>query len=337
VPQRGFNFPFQRAVIVADLISNDTDTPIHLRRDLEQTDTSTLSAVSSAIERLGLPVCHYEHPKLLATKAAEHLEDVILSIFGGAVSRNRMALVPAICETFGLRYVGPDVYGRIICQNKEVSKDLACAAGLKTARHRIVRSSKDLRTLADCPLPFVAKPLWEGSSIGIGPDSLVTRRDQGERIVSQLLNYFDQPIMVESFIPGREVSWCFIEAPALTFNRSFAEVIWDGDPTHFDDNLYDAQHKLESEERRTIRAINEELRTTDSDAMERLLRLIGRVGYGRIDGKLNHGEFVFLELTPDAWLGPTGTFVRSFADLGVSLEHVMAMILLSARSGLQGR
>jgi D-alanine-D-alanine ligase len=330
-------FPFRRVVIIADLLQDRGDLPVYLRRDLEQTDTRTLEAVSGAIEHLGLQVCHYEHPKWLAMRASAHSNDVILSLFGGSLSRNRMALVPAICETFGLSYVGPDAYGRVICQDKEVSKTIASVAGLETPSHRIVRSTGDIASIGDFQMPYVVKPVWEGSSIGIGPDNLVISRSQGEAVLRRLFKHFDQPIMVEAFVAGREVSWCFIDAPGHNRIRSLAEVIWAGESNHFDRNLYDADHKLQAEEKRTIQVINDELRSQDSQAMERLLGLIGPIGYGRIDGKLKNGKFMFLEITPDAWLGPTGTFACSFTNLGVRFEEVIARILLSAQLILPNR
>jgi D-alanine-D-alanine ligase len=337
VPDAVQRLDFQGVVIVADLIVADQYLSPHLRRNLEQTDQRTLQNLNDAITSLGLHVVHYSHPKLLAKHARRHAGDVVLSIFGGSTSRSRMALVPAICETFGLSFIGPDAYGRIVCQDKEVSKALATTAGLKTPPHRIIRSTSDLDSVSDFTLPYVVKPLWEGSSIGIGPESLVTDRQSGRRVAEQMLERFDQPIMVESFVRGREVSWCYIEGPRSTGIRSLAEIVWDGQQDYFDRHLYDAHHKLSAEGRKAIRNISHELQQRDASAMEKLLALVGPTGYGRIDGKLIDGSFIFLEITPDAWLGPTGTFACSFADYGLSFDQIIARILLSARRGHPSR
>lgn len=330
-------FPFKDVVIIADVLGDAIKTPLEQRRDLEHTDPKTLKDLTEAVRRLGKRVHHYEHPRDLAANASKHLQDVVLSIFGGASSRNRMALVPAVCETFDLRFVGPDTYGRIICQDKEVSKALASAVGLKTASHRIVRTEKDINKILNFPLPYVAKPLWEGSSIGISSKSLITSYETSTKLLKDMLETFQQPILVESFIPGREVSWCFIEAEGNNHNRAFAELIWNNEPAHFDRNLYDAQHKLISEGRKVILNIDNELSARDSVAMEKLLDIIGHTGYGRIDGKFIDGEFVFLEITPDAWIGPTGTFATSFINKGLTFEEVIARVLLSTETSPQNR
>jgi D-alanine-D-alanine ligase len=172
----------------------------------------------------------------------------------------------------------------------------------------VVRDDEEVGLALEFPAPYVVKPLWEGTSIGIGPDNLVKNPEDGERVVLRLLHSLKQPIMLETFVPGREVSWCFIENQRNRPLRSLAELIWENDPGHFDQHLYDAAHKM-SAQIPAVRTITDELDPRDVVAMERLLRLVGPLGYGRIDGKLQNGRFVFLEVTPDAWLGTTGTFV----------------------------
>jgi D-alanine-D-alanine ligase len=309
----------------------------HLNRALEQSDLTTLNDLSAAIRRLGLNVYHYEHPQALASNADHHLHDTVLSIFGGSTSRSRMALVPAICESMGLSFIGPDAYGRVICQDKEVSKALAVQAGLRVPPHRIIRTEGDLPKLRDFDVPYVAKPLWEGSSIGVGPDSLVTEERKGMDVVKELLTAFNQPIMVEAFVQGREVSYCFIDPQGSPPLRALGEIVWDGRRDYFDHHLYDASHKASAEGRKAVHVISNELRTCDAQAMEKLLQIIGPTGYGRIDGKLLDGEFVFLEVTPDAWLGASGTLLTSFMKQGRSFDEVIAYILLSGRSIPRGQ
>ena len=328
-------FPFKGVVIIADLIADEDTTPIYFRRDLEQTDPETLNELSDTIKGLGLKVQHYDHPRLLAENASQHRNDIVLSIFGGRVSRNRMALVPAVCESMGLSYIGPDAYGRIICQDKEVSKAIAGEAGLKTAPHRILREPSDVSKLAEFPLPYVVKPLLEGSSIGIGPENLVNDHAFGRNLASELLKRFQQPIMVEAFIPGREVSFCFVDGPEKTAYRSLAESVWLERSDHFDNHLFDSFHKSHVESAQTVRDINHELLPQTSEAMERLLVFLAPLGYGRIDGKLNGNDFIFLEVTPDAWLGSSGVFMNSFKLLGRSPGEIMTQILLSGRPNHQ--
>ncbi len=325
-------FPFQDVVLIADVLAGGTSsTRADLRRDLEKVAPFTLDEILEALSELGLRTHHYSHPRMLADHAARHNQDIVLSVYGGEQSRNRMALVPAICETYGLMYVGPDVYGRIVCQDKEISKRLAQEAGLRIAPHRIVRSTSDLPLIADFPSPFVIKPLWEGSSIGVGPENLARTPAGGVDVARRLLEVFRAPIMIEAFIPGAEVSYNVIQKQNHSL-VGLTELIMPGQPDYFDHNLFDAEEKLRRIPRHEHRLIDDSLDANDRNCMNRLIELVGGMGYGRIDGKLHEKRYFFLEITPDAWLSRTGAFAMAFLSQGLSYTEIIKAVLLSDRA-----
>ena len=91
-------FSFKEVLLVADLYDpNASTTPVTERRDLECTDEETFLALKVAIESLGLRVRHCTHPIQLRQYARQAQHAIVLSIYGGEVSRNRMALV-LLCQ-----------------------------------------------------------------------------------------------------------------------------------------------------------------------------------------------------------------------------------------------
>jgi D-alanine-D-alanine ligase len=326
------NFPFTGVVIVADRLDDIHAKPrSYLRRDLEKTADYVLADITGAVEALGLTAKHYATPAELAASASSHQRDVVLSIYGGQMSRNRMALVPAICESFGLRYVGPDVYGRVICQDKELSKRLAKEAGLGTPCHLVLRQDSDLVVLESFQTPYVVKPLLEGSSIGIGPHNLIRRRSDGVAIARQLLAEFKAPVLAESFVSGIEVNFSLIQTEDGPEYRLTEAYIPDN-PDYFSDHLFDAEQKLERETEVVNRPLDiPTLSEADLAALLRLSSLVGGIGYGRIDGKLDQGRFNFLEITPDAWLAECGSFASGFIASGWTYSQVIKAVLLSQR------
>jgi D-alanine-D-alanine ligase len=323
-------FPFEGVVLIADVFRDGTHAGDYAaRRDLEQTEEPTLTEISVAIRALGLIVHHYETPAQLAANARKHLKDVVLSIYGGAGSRSRMALAPAVCEAFGLRYIGPDAYGRIVAQDKEVSKRLASEYGLKTPPWRVIRTPGEVSTVETLPPPLVIKPLLEGSSIGISGESLQVTCEGACTVAADLLEAFGQPVIAERFVPGREVSYNKIEG-AGAGAWSFSEVVIDGNPSYFHDRLFDAQEKMVRQPGRCVVNIDRELDPEDKERLDRFLSAFGRYGYCRVDGRLDEGRFAFIELTPDAWLGRLGQFAVGFIEQGWCYEDVIAAILGSA-------
>lgn len=320
------SFPYKRIVLIADTISTINAEKIHEYDDLEKTDTSTILYLKETLESLGLDVQIYSHPKQLGDNAAKHINDLVFSIYGGSGSRNRMALIPAVAETYGISFIGPDTYGRIMCQDKVVSKDLAQQAGFCVPSHRILRFESEL-PLVKLPAPkVVIKPLLEGSSIGISQHSLTDNLEIANSLIKTLILRFNQPVLVEEFIPGREVSLNFIQSQS-GYEWTFSEIQVKGKPQYFDNNVFDAEEKLFRNLDRKVVTINEYLEPSIIQNAENLVSFIGKTGYGRIDGKLYNNIFFFLELTPDAWISPKGAFAGSFTNLGKTYREVIANIL----------
>jgi len=129
--------------------------------------------------------------------------ELVFNLAEGAGTRSREAHVPAVCEMLGIPFTGSDPLTLAATLDKAVAKRLVASAGLATARFAVVESIEDLGTL-DVPFPLLAKPLREGSSIGIRRSS---RADDARALraeVARLLGDYDEPVLVEEFLPGAE-------------------------------------------------------------------------------------------------------------------------------------
>lgn len=328
--KRKKSFAFQDVVLVADPFdeNKNNNSPMHIRRDLEMTGVRTLDSLRDTIEELGLKFHHYTSPEELANNAHKHSKDIILTIYGGECSRNRMALVPAICETFSLKFIGPDVYGRIIAQDKEISKRLAIENGIATAAWRLVRNLNAIKYIQGLTPPLVVKPLMEGSSIGISQGNKVATMDEAKKLAQKILCTFRQPVLIEEFVPGREVAYCRIEN-AGEKAWAYSEIIIKSNPNFFMTRLFDAEEKRNPTLGRSVQNIDSELNSKDKKALEAFLAAFGKYGYCRIDGRLVDESFYFLEFTPDAWIAPTGQFAKGFTEKGWNYSDVIAAVLSS--------
>jgi D-alanine-D-alanine ligase len=322
--------PWTKVVFVADAPEHELGASApETRFDLEKTDPVTLAEVLAAIGKLGLDAVHVQGPRELAEIAPSPGEAVIFSTFGGERSRNRLLLVPALAEILSLDFVGMDAVGQALAANKVEAKRLAAECGVLTPASRIVRRHEGLNVCEEFPLPYVVKPLAEGSSIGIGPQNLIRERAAGRRVAAELLDRFRQPVLVEAFVPGREVSLVCIETRG-GWQQALVEIRVEGEPDYFDNHLFDAGEKTARHLPRSVQLVPEGLTGADEAALNTLLHAVGHLGYGRVDGKLWNGRFHFLELTPDAWLGRRGQLGEGFGRLGWTYEQVIAEVLRSA-------
>lgn len=323
-------FPWKTVVFLADIYDASASTlPTHLRSDLEQLQPKDIGSVLSGLKAVCSDVRHYTSLDELNKNIHSLDKAVLFSSLGGHPTRNRLMLPPALAEIAHLDFVGLDAMGQAIAHDKVIAKQLAIDCGLSTPRWRVLRNQPDLSLCEEFPIPYVLKPLSEGSSIGISQESLVRRTEDGKKLAASMLGSFDAPILMEEFSPGREVSLVAIQTDHAPYT-AVSEVYVPSDPSYFDHNLFDAEEKLKRKLDRTIRLLDEELHSADLKAILDLLHAVGDYGYIRVDGKYKDGRFSFMELTPDAWLPPEGQFAMGFTLSGWTYAQVLEATIRSA-------
>ena len=118
----------------------------------------------------------------------------------------RGARIPSSGDLGRVRYpvhvFGPAGVGGLPAQRA----DQAGRPRLPACRRPILRWWNVRKILAgvDLPFPVFAKPVAEGTGKGVGPTSKIRDRDALDRVCRSLLEQFRQPVLVETFLPGRE-------------------------------------------------------------------------------------------------------------------------------------
>jgi D-alanine-D-alanine ligase len=113
----------------------------------------------------------------------------------------------AILDTLGVPYTGEDAAGSRLAFDKIASKRKFDEAGVPHAKWEILHAGEQPRI----PLPLVAKPPREGSSVGV---HLVHSADDLPAALEDCLAR-DSEVLVEEFISGRELTVGIVGAEAL--------------------------------------------------------------------------------------------------------------------------
>lgn len=131
--------------------------------------------------------------------------DLVFNICEGVRGRSREAQVPALCELFDQPYTFADPLTCAVTLDKAVAKRIVRDHGLPTAPFAVV-STPEEADVVDVAAPLFLKPLAEGSSKGVSPHSLVRSPDGLATACRAMLAQYRQPVLVEAFLPGREVT-----------------------------------------------------------------------------------------------------------------------------------
>jgi D-alanine-D-alanine ligase len=89
-----------------------------------------------------------------------------------------------------------------------LTKQLVVAAGVSTPAWRVISRPEEADTVSweGFAFPAIIKPAYEGSSKGIRLTSLAASPAEAAGMATQLIAAYDQPVMVEEFIRGEEVT-----------------------------------------------------------------------------------------------------------------------------------
>jgi len=130
--------------------------------------------------------------------------DVVLPIIHGTDGED--GALQGLLRMFGVPFVGADVLGSSIGMDKDVMKRLMAYADLPVARFAAFTSAEDAhaafpRLSQELGLPLFVKPSALGSSVGVSKAR--TEAEFREAVRAALT--FDEKVMVEASVPGREL------------------------------------------------------------------------------------------------------------------------------------
>lgn len=271
---------------------------------LEATSRQFLNELIEEIESIGYACSSYSHPVELTRNIDKHKKDLILSAWNGEHSPSRVSIIPAICESSSIRYVGADAASRIICNDKELSKSIARKLGFKVAKGLRLIRKEDFRLLDNLRLPVIVKPCNEGSSIGISRHSVCRSYSDIKRRTKLLWEKGFSHVYAEEFVIGREVCICIMGNAMGPSYAKCIEVTIDGNSEYLRENPYDAEIKKGRVGNRKLDILPDELLSSELKMAKRAFKYFAKVNLFRVDGRLNDkGEFIFIEFATQPTFG----------------------------------
>jgi D-alanine-D-alanine ligase len=305
-------------------------------------EPATVAAIAEVLRGLGhQPIELGNGPEMVRRLVADPPDFVFNFAEGQGVSRSREARVPAICETLGIPYTGSDPATLSVCLDKDWARRLVESVGVPTPPAMTVFLGPNLpddfdtwlrRSFDDSglELPVIAKPALEGSSKGVRRHCLVHRPGDLASVVADLARTYRQPILIEEFIDGDEVTVGVIgnDPPEVL---GLMRIIPNNTQEPFVYSLEvkrDWRNQVRYEVPARLPApVEEAVREAALNTYEAL----GCRDVARIDFRLRDGTPYFIEANPLPGLHPEHSDLVILArGLGMSHAQLIERILMSA-------
>ena len=219
--------------------------------------------------------------------------------------------VQSLLEQRRIPYTGSGPASSRVSIDKRLSKEVFVKAGIPTAAHEVL-GPRGRRTL---PLPVVVKPPCQGSTYGI---HRVTAEAEWPAAFADALSY-DGEVLVETFIPGRELTCGVVGDQVLPVTEIVAPDGW-----------YDFTAKYEKGQSRHLCPAPLDAATTRrcQDIALHVFKALGCRGLGRVDFRLSPaGDLFVLELNSIPGFTDTSLLPEAAQVAGIAFPDLCSRIM----------
>lgn len=289
----------------------------------------TLAAIEDALRGMGHQVDRIGHVRnLVARLAAGDRWDLVFNIAEGLYGVGREAQVPALLEAYEVPFVFSDSLVLALTLHKGLTKRVIRDLGLPTADFAVVETAGDVANV-DLPYPLFCKPVAEGTGKGISAASKVGNPSELAEVCRGLLTEFRQPVLVETYLPGREFTVGIVGTGDAAECVGVMEIILN---ERAEAGAYGYVNKEHYEELVRYEMVHGAMEQSAASLALACWRGLGCRDGGRIDLRADAaGRLCFMEVNPLAGLHPVRSDLPILAGRnGISYPELLRRIVDSA-------
>jgi D-alanine-D-alanine ligase len=244
--------------------------------------------------------------------------------------------VAGLYDLLKIPYTGAGAFALGLALNKPRVKELLTYHGIKTPPFHVFEAPAKIGLPPHLEFPLIVKPSKEDASVGISDASIVTTEPELRRRVRFVLEEFQQPALVESYIDGRELN-----VAVIGYRKPVVLPISEIDFSGLHDGMarivsYDAKWMTGTVAYEGTKGICPARLPSHTEAKLREIalrafRIVGCRDYARVDFRLAaNGELFLLEVNPNPDISDDAGFARSARAHGLTFPQIVGKIVESA-------
>ncbi len=285
----------------------------------------TVDAIDTALRKMGFETEPIGNCFQLIKALSEGKRwDLVFNIAEGLYGDGRESVVPAILDQYRIPYVfsGPVILG--ISLNKYLTRLIVSAAGVPVSPGMLISKVEDA---AKCKLeyPLFIKPVSEGTGKGITERNMLKSPAELKEMAEYLLKRYDQPALVEEYLPGREFTVGVIGSGENSVAIGGMEI------ECRNNYPYSVEFKENYQEFCKYIPMAKEFTEECKQVALNVWNALGGVDGGRVDIKADkNGRICFIEVNPLAGLHPIHSDLPILSRMiGIEYQSLIEMIMRS--------
>ena len=268
--------------------------------------------------------------------------DIVFNIAEGFNGNSREAQIPAILDMLQIPYTGSDPLTLATCLDKARTKEVLSYNKILNPKFLLVNDLNQIKNL-NFDFPLMVKPVSEGSSKGIFSSSFAKNHDELKSEVSRILKEYNQPALIEEFLPGKEFTVAIIGNGTEAEVLPIVEIQYNDFPADFIPIYsYEAKWILDTKEDplevfNCPAKIDKKLEAKIKDIVLKTYNVLRCKDWSRIDVRLNKDrEPNIIEVNPLPGILPNpeenSCFPKAARAAGINYNEMINKVLLAAAS-----
>ena len=167
--------------------------------------------ISSYLENMGIVVVLFPGNELLPETLRKKRPDMVLNLVGSVKGNEYLSsTIPGVLEILDIPYTGAGILGESLAYNKFLVKKLLQQNGVPVPYYQLFNTPNDL---IDPTLryPLISKLNEIHGAVEITEDAVSENEKQLRERLKFLIQTYEQPVIVEEFIVGREFTAILLE------------------------------------------------------------------------------------------------------------------------------
>ncbi|MBS1069776.1 D-alanine--D-alanine ligase [Gluconobacter cerinus] len=244
--------------------------------------------------------------------------DVVFNALHGPKGED--GAIQGVLEWMGLPYTHSGIRASAVAMDKGATRMLLAAAGLPIAEGRVI-TPEELAEADPLPVPYVVKPVAEGSSVGVE----IIRQGDNRRAEIAKNWRFGKEALVETFVPGRELTAGVMGDRALAVTD-----ILPAETAAFYD--FEAKYKAGGSRHVVPAELPESVTERALDYALRAHQILGCSGASRTDFRYDDetDTLIVLEVNTQPGMTPTSLLPEQAAYCGISYPDLCDWLVQEA-------
>lgn len=187
------------------------DFPTEAQYITEKDADKDAAVIARHLEQLGVQTCLYPGSADLPAMLRRDRPDMVINLVDSVKGDESLSsAIPGVLELLDVPYTGADILGMSLDTNKFLIKKLLQQNGVPVPHYQLINKPNDFLD-PTLRFPLISKLNAVHGSVEITRDAVSEKEKDLRKRLRYLIETYRQPVLVEEFIVGRELTAILLE------------------------------------------------------------------------------------------------------------------------------